>query len=58
MKTPICPVLLYFKGDEHKCNTSKCNYDKKTKTCSMGCKSMVLEEANDYKYKEITAVVA
>lgn len=37
MKTPICPILLFFKGDEHKCNPNKCNYDMKKKICTMKC---------------------
>jgi len=37
MKTPICPILLFFKGDEYKCNPLNCNYDRKTKTCTMKC---------------------
>lgn len=37
MKQAICPLLLYFKGDEYRCNSSKCNYDKNTKTCTMKC---------------------
>ena len=37
MKTPICPILLFFKGDEYKCNPLNCNYNRKTKTCTMKC---------------------
>lgn len=37
MKTPICPILLFFEGDEYKCNKHKCNYSLKTKTCTMKC---------------------
>ena len=37
MKTPICPILLFFEGDEYKCNKSECNYDLIKKTCTMKC---------------------
>lgn len=37
MKTPICPILLFYKGDENRCDISKCNYSKKTKYCTMSC---------------------
>ncbi len=37
MKTPICPILLFYEGDEFKCNTDKCNYNRFKKTCTMKC---------------------
>lgn len=37
MRTPICPMLLYFKGDEHKCNPNKCNYNVFSRLCTMKC---------------------
>lgn len=37
IKTPICPILLFFKGDEWKCNTSKCDYNRFSKLCTMKC---------------------
>lgn len=36
-KTPICPLMLFFEGDQHKCNTTLCDYSKQTKTCTMKC---------------------
>lgn len=36
-KTPICPLMLFFESDRHKCNISLCNYDKRTKDCTMKC---------------------
>jgi hypothetical protein len=55
MKVPICPLLLYFKGDEYKCNNSKCNYDRNTKTCTMKCTpfNAKMESVNLNKQKRI-----
>jgi len=38
IKYPICPINLYFEGDENKCNTSKCNWDTETRSCNESCK--------------------
>lgn len=48
MKTPICPILLFFDGDQYKCNPNKCNYDKFTKTCTMKC----LKFQENYLYQK------
>ncbi len=37
VKYPICPLNLYFEGDEDKCDTSKCNFDTDTRLCSTTC---------------------
>ena len=34
---PICPINLYFEGDEDKCDVSKCDFDTETRMCSRGC---------------------
>lgn len=34
---PICPMNMYFEGDEDKFDVSKCNYDV-DRGCSEGCK--------------------
>ena len=34
---PICPMLLYFKGDEDKCNPGYCDYDADSKSCTKAC---------------------
>jgi len=38
IKYPICPINLFFEGDEDKCNASKCDWDLETRTCWLGCK--------------------
>jgi hypothetical protein len=35
---PICPLNMYFEGDEDRCDTSKCNFDEEFyRSCSYGC---------------------
>jgi len=40
---PICPLNLYFEGDEDKCDVSKCDFDLETRSCSHGCRINVKE---------------
>lgn len=35
---PICPVNMYFEGDEDKCDTSKCDFEFKDRSCTEACK--------------------
>jgi hypothetical protein len=35
---PICPINLFFEGDEDKCDSSKCNWDVATRMCSEECR--------------------
>ena len=32
---PICPLNMYFEGDEDKCDTSKCDFE--NRTCTEAC---------------------
>lgn len=45
---PICPLNMYFEGDEDKCNESKCDYDLNTRSCSSGCKIKL--KRKNYKF--------
>ena len=38
---PICPMEIYFEGEEDICNTKKCDFDPDTRSCSEGCKSQI-----------------
>jgi len=40
---PICPINLYFEGDEDICNSEKCDWDIKSRSCSSNC---ALKEGN------------
>ena len=35
---PICPINMYFEGDEGKCDTSKCDFDTEFRCCTEACK--------------------
>lgn len=35
--SPICPFMMYFQGDENKCDSSKCDYDPECRACSQKC---------------------
>jgi hypothetical protein len=35
---PICPLNMYFEGDENKCDTNKCDFDTDTRSCTEACK--------------------
>ena len=35
---PICPLNIYFEGDENKCDVSKCDFDIKFRCCTENCK--------------------
>ena len=39
IKHPICPLNLYFEGDEDKCDNSKCDFDTERRECSTGCET-------------------
>jgi len=34
---PICPINMYFEGDENKCDTSKCDFDLEFRNCTRAC---------------------
>lgn len=40
---PICPINMYFEGDEGECDTSKCDFDTKTRSCNEMCRINVKE---------------
>jgi len=35
---PICPLTMYFEGEEDKCDATKCDFDLDSRSCSEGCK--------------------
>lgn len=35
---PICPLNMYFEGDEDKCDASKCDFDTELRICGGGCR--------------------
>ena len=35
VKWPICPIMMFFEGDEDKCDTSKCDFE--DRRCSQAC---------------------
>lgn len=37
VKHPICPLEMYFEGDEDRCDSDKCNFDINIRSCSLGC---------------------
>jgi len=37
IKYPICPLNLYFEGDEEKCDQSKCDFNIETRRCTEAC---------------------
>jgi len=37
VKFPICPMSMYFEGDEDKCDEDLCDYEYTTRSCSQGC---------------------
>lgn len=41
IKHPICPLNMYFEGDEHKFDPSKCNF--KERSCTQACKIEINE---------------
>lgn len=42
VKHPICPLNMYFEGDEDECNTDKCNFE--NRSCTEACKLKTEEE--------------
>lgn len=52
---PICPLNMYFEGDEDKCDVAKCDYGEGTRSCTEACKIHVKElqkEIDKGKVKE------
>jgi len=41
---PICPINMYFEGDEDKCDISKCDWDITIRSCSEACKIKTLKD--------------
>lgn len=41
---PICPLNMYFEGDEHKCNADKCDFDIESRSCNSGCQINKIEQ--------------
>lgn len=35
---PICPINMYFEGDEDKCSVKHCDFDLESRSCSQSCK--------------------
>ena len=33
IKYPICPLNMYYEGDENTCNEEGCDYDLSTRSC-------------------------
>ena len=50
---PICPINMFFEGDEDKCDTGKCNWDIDTRSCNMECRV----EKNECNHPPSTLVV-
>lgn len=40
---PICPIMMYFEGDEDKCDVKFCNFNTETRSCTEACKIDVKE---------------
>ena len=38
IKFPICPINLYYEGDEDKCDVSQCDWDNEIRGCSEACR--------------------
>jgi len=43
VKYPICPINLYFEGDEDKCDPSKCDFDE-SRVCTEACRRVQKSE--------------
>jgi hypothetical protein len=43
VKYPICPLNIYYEGDENKCDVTKCDFDPELRTCDNGCR-LILED--------------
>lgn len=46
IKHPICPLNIYFEGDENICNSDLCDFDCELKSCSESCK-IKIENKNE-----------
>lgn len=38
MKQPICPLMIYWEGDEDKCDVTKCDFNVHGRGCTHICK--------------------
>ena len=38
IKFPICPIMLYWEGDEDKCNPDECDWDCEIRMCFEACR--------------------
>jgi len=56
MKYPICPINLYFEGDENKCDSSKCDWDTDTRSCNNGCERFRYNKSYKHELDEILGI--
>lgn len=42
-KYPICPINIYYEGDEDECDESKCDFDIEIRRCSQGCTDVKIQ---------------
>lgn len=71
VKYPICPLNMYFEGDEDKCDAEKCDFSTETRSCTSACEimennmddkqktdSMPLKEFDEFLTEEMNAIRA
>ena len=57
VKYPICPINMYFEGDEDKCDTKKCDWNTESRSCNKRCE-IKMDKKADYKYLIIFVAVS
>jgi len=43
-KYPICPLNMFFEGDENKCNTKNCDFESGLRMCTSQCTSKLIRK--------------
>lgn len=55
IKYPICPINIYWEGDEDICDTDLCDFDIEFRNCYCGCLSKtapsVIEQGRELQEK-------
>lgn len=49
---PICPINMFFEGDEDTCDTEDCDWDTDRRSCSMQCVHKYLIKTDGYDVGE------
>lgn len=59
---PICPINMFFEGDEDKCDVVKCDWDLFSRCCTMNCsqkeRAKYLKRKPNFSLEELKILIS